>query len=234
MHGGQCILITGTSQGLGKLLALAYLEGGTRVIGCSRGAGTITSENYFHYSLDITNEIAVREMFLDMRNKGLLLRTLINNAGISHNKLIALTSLKEARKIIDVNFFGAFILMKEALKAMQSSGCGRIINILSINLALSSLGASVYNSSKAALESFGKTAAKEYKTFNITINNLGLSIVGGTGMQASLGDRATIEKQNFLIKPNLLTVEEIKNAIDFFNLNASKNITGQTLYFGGV
>jgi 3-oxoacyl-[acyl-carrier protein] reductase len=234
MASSPCILITGSSRGLGNSLALAYLDNGMRVIGCSRSPSTISSQNYSHYSLDISDETAVREMFLNIRQNGLTVRTLINNAGVSHNNLIALTSIKEARKIIDVNFFGALLLIKESLKVMQSSGSGRIINILSINLALSSPGASVYNSSKAALESFGKTVAKEYKSSNITINSLGLSIVGDTGMQASLGEKGLVEKQNFLTKPNLLTVKEIKNAIDFFNSNDSGNITGQTLYFGGV
>jgi 3-oxoacyl-[acyl-carrier protein] reductase len=234
MANSPCILITGSSRGLGNSLALAYLDNGMRVIGCSRGAGTISSENYSHYSLDISDETAVRNMFLSIRQKGLTVRTLINNAGVSHKNLIALTSIKEARKIIDVNFFGALLFIKESLKLMQSSGSGRIVNILSINLALSSPGASVYNSSKAALESFGKTVAKEYKSSNITINSLGLSIVEGTGMQASLGERGTTEKQILLTKPNLLTIKEIKNAIDFFNSDDSGNITGQTLYFGGV
>jgi 3-oxoacyl-[acyl-carrier protein] reductase len=234
MSSDPCILISGSSHGLGNLLALAYLEDGVKVIGCSRGKSTISSENYFHYCLDITDELCVRDMFLNIRQRGLTLRTLINNAGISHNNLVALTSIKEARKIIETNFLGAFILTRESLKAMQLSGSGRVINILSVNMALSSPGASIYNSSKAALESFGKTIAKEYRGIDITVNSLGLSIVDGTGMQTSLEEKAQKEKKNFLSKPNFLTIMEIKNAIDFFNSDYSKNITGETLYFGGV
>jgi NAD(P)-dependent dehydrogenase (short-subunit alcohol dehydrogenase family) len=95
------------------------------------------------------------------------------------------------------------------------------------------VGSSLYSASKAALQSLALTLSRESAKVDITINTIGLSVVDKTGMLASLSQKALTEKQSLLIKPNLLSIDEIIHAIDFFSSPYSKNICAQTLYFGG-
>ena len=63
---------------------------------------------------------------------------------------------------------------------------------------------------------------------------VGLSLVAGSGMVEGLNSVALAEKQSALIKPDLIEITEIIHAIEFFAAPDARNITGQTVYFGGV
>ena len=88
------LLITGTSRGIGHYLANYYLARNCVIIGCSRSVSDITHANYLHFSIDLSNEQALIELFREIRKKYGRLDILINNAGIS---MLAL--LKEDRLV---------------------------------------------------------------------------------------------------------------------------------------
>jgi 3-oxoacyl-[acyl-carrier protein] reductase len=230
----QVVLITGTSRGLGLLMAQSFLSAGYIVIGCSRDKFSIDSEAYFHYALDISNEISVGEMFSDMRKRQFIPRILINNAAVTQAGLTVFTKASIARSILDVNLVGSFLITREAVKLMQRNKFGRVINITSINVPLASAGGALYNASKSGLETLGRTIASEFNSFDLTVNNLGLSLVDGTTMVALLDDKAKQAKRIHLLKSDNISIDEIMAAINFFASPEAKNITGQTLYFGGV
>lgn len=234
MSSNPCILITGTSRGLGAALAQSYLSAGKIVVGCSRGQGVIEHENYQHYEVDITDEQSVLAMFSGLRTKHLEPQLLINNAGLSQTNLATFTSAKSAKDILSVNLFGTFLICRETLKLMQRHRFGRIVNLSSINVSLASVGSSLYNATKAGLDAMGHSLANECKTYDITVNSIGLSIVSNTGMADSLTEAALMAKQSLLLKPSLLEISEVLSAINFFASAQAKNITGQLLYFGGL
>ncbi len=229
-----CILITGTSRGLGAALADAYLAAGERVVGCSRGKGTVAHENYHHYGVDISDEQSIIGMFSSMREAQLVPRLLVNNAALGQASLATFTSAKTAKDILDVNLFGTFLICREALKLMQRHRFGRIVNLSSINVPLASQGSAVYNGTKAGLDAMGLSLANECKAYDITVNSIGLSLVANTGMVESLTEAALLAKQRHLLKPQLLEVSEVVATINFLASAEAKNITGQLLYFGGV
>lgn len=234
MNKKNCILVTGSSRGLGAQLVGEYIKLGYTVIGCSRTKADLDHDLYHHYLLDIANEKAVLEMFSDIKEKKLKPSILINNAGLEQKSLFSYTSYDEAKKIINVNLLGAFLITRETLKIMQRNSFGRIINIGSICVPLGTVGASIYNATKSGLESMGNTISSECKAFDITVNTLGLSFVENTGMVRSQSE-STIEKSSkLMLKPSFLNVNEIIHAVDFFASPESKNITAQTIYFGGL
>jgi 3-oxoacyl-[acyl-carrier protein] reductase len=230
----SCILITGTSKGLGLALAQAYLDAGEQVVGCSRGASAITNVNYHHHVIDVSNEAHVASMFASIRQAKLVPRLLINNAALSQKSLAAFTNTQSAQELLGVNLLGAFLVSKEAIRVMQRHRFGRIVNLTSINVPLASVGSSLYNASKAGLDALGHSLAAECKNYDITVNSLGLSMVAHTGMADALDAAAIEAKCAPLLKPKLLETAEIVAAINFFAASESKNITGQQLYFGGV
>jgi 3-oxoacyl-[acyl-carrier protein] reductase len=173
-------------------------------------------------------------MFKEISLLKIRLDLVINNAGITQFSLGILTRAITAGEIINTNILGTFLITREALRLMQRQRYGRIVNFSSINVPLGSIGGSIYNASKAAMESMATTLSRENAKADITINTIGLSVVDKTGMSDSLTPKALAEKQCLLIKPDLIKVEEIIHAINFLASPLSKNICAQTIYFGGT
>ena len=228
------LLVTGSSRGLGRLLAEAYLSMGKMVFGCSRSVSTVEHENYRHFVLDIADEASIVAMFKEISLLKIRLDLVINNAGVTQSSLGILTGAKTASHIINTNILGTFLVTREALKLMQRQSYGRIVNFSSINVPLGSIGSSLYNASKAAIESMAGTLSRENAKVDITINTIGVSLVDKTGMSDSLSPKVLAEKQRLLIKPDLIKAEEIIHAINFFASPLAKNISTQTIYFGGT
>lgn len=227
-------MVTGSSRGLGRAITEHFLSKGIQVIGCSRKPSDLSHPKYKHFCLDISNEIDVKNMFKEATLWGAPIDLLINNAGISQNSLGVFTSGQVAADILETNLLGNFLVTREALKIMQRKNFGRVINFSSINIPLQSVGSALYNASKAGIDAMSKVLVKECGKADITINTLGLSLVENSGMLEGLIQKAIAEKRQGLAKPGTLTSLEIIHAIEFLFSPLAKNITGQTIYFGGV
>lgn len=228
------VLITGTSRGLGKALAERFLNSGLAVFGCSRQASTIDHSDYVHFVVDVGDESSVVSMIKQIAAFKVPVNLLINNAGISQASLGILTRTESAQDILRTNLLGNFLVSRETLKVMQRQRYGRIVNFSSINVPLGSVGSALYNASKAGVEAMAKALTRECGNADITINTLGLSLVANSGMLESLSAKALASKQESLLKPKVLEVEEVMHAINFFASPLARNISCQTVYFGGV
>ena len=229
-----CIFITGTSRGLGLQLAKEYIDLGYTVIGCSRGDSAFSHERYQHYQCDITDEENVKAVFADIRIKKLNPEILVNNASIDLMSIFAATKIDDANRVLKTNVLGTLLISKEMIKIMQRNGFGRVINFSSVCVSLGSVGSSIYSCSKAGVEAMAYSLANECKSFDITVNTLGISYVEDTGMYDAKSEKVLASLQSQLLKPDFLRVGEIVKAIDFLGAPEAKNITGQTIYFGGL
>lgn len=228
------ILITGASRGLGRGLVERLLAAGAIVSGCSRQASDLEHPNYTHFVVDIGDEASVVAMFKEIAALKVPLTLLINNAGVSQASLGILTRAANAEDIVRTNLLGTFFVSREALKLMQRQKYGRVVNFSSINVPLGSAGSSLYNASKAGVEAFSSVLARECGNADITINTLGLSLVNNSGMLEALGEKAVSAKQSNMLKPKVLEVDEILHAVNFFASPLARNMTCQTIYFGGL
>lgn len=233
MDGGS-VLITGTSRGLGKALAEQFLRAGFIVYGCARQGSSIEHPKYKHFVADIGDELSVVSMFKEITAFKVPVNLLINNAGRTQTSLGILTRAESANDILRTNLLGTFLVSREALKLMQRQRYGRIVNFSSINVPLGSAGSALYNASKGGVEAMAKALTRECGSADITINTLGLSLVADSGMLDSLGAKALAVKQEALLKPKVLEVEEVMHAVNFFASPLARNISCQTVYFGGV
>jgi 3-oxoacyl-[acyl-carrier protein] reductase len=234
MSAPRSAVVTGSSRGIGRDVAVQLLERGYSVIGCARGASDLQHKEYQHFRLDVTDEVSVCNMFREIAAKCGRLDLLINNAAMTKSHVALLTPLAEFASVVEVNLIGAFIVAREAIRLMKRTRFGRIINMSSINVPLASIGGAAYNASKAGLENMATTLSRECADDDITINCIGLSIVAGSGMAKSLNLAALTAKQQALIKPGSIDITDIIHAIEFFAAPQARNITGQTVYFGGV
>ena len=227
------ILITGTSEGLGLVLAKHYLERGDIIFGCSRSEAAIEHSYYSHFSLDVSDNRAVQEMFVSLRKKIGHLDVLINNAGVAGMNPVALMPPDAARHIVETNFLGAFHLIHHTIRLLHHSEAGRIVNLTSVAVPLNLQGEAVYAASKAAVESLTKIVAHEVGRFGITCN-----AVGPGPIHTKLTENVSAEKiENLLARqaiPRWTEYDDIINAGDFFLRPESSLVTGQVIYLGGV
>ena len=227
------ILITGASKGIGRALYEHYLAIGWTVIGCSRSNIDPSQKNHRHFSVDITDEYAVRDMFSLIRKEFDHLDVLVNNAGIASMNHSLLMPLLTTRNVIDTNFTGTFLLSREAAKLMQKRKYGRIINFSTIAVPFHLEGEAIYAASKAAVEELTRILAREFADLGITVN-----AIGPTPIDTDLIRGIPEDKLRDLINRQAIKrqgkFEDIFNLVDFLIKPESDFITGQVIYLGGV
>ena len=138
------IVITGTSSGLGKLLADKFRSQKHNVIGLSR---TKTHED--DISCDISSLEAIENAFLVIKQKYSHIDLLINNAGYGVSGATELIPYESAKHIFDVNFFGTLNCTKFGLPLMQKHS--RIVNISSVSAMFALPYRALYSASKSAV-----------------------------------------------------------------------------------
>lgn len=233
MTDSRVALVSGTSRGIGRALAEHFLDQGYRVIGLARGSATFERDGYRHFEVDVTDDDAVKAMFMAIRADYGRLDILVNNAAIASMNHSLLTPIETVRKILDVNVTAPFLLCREAAKLMRTTGTGRIVNMVSVATVLKLEGEAAYAASKAALVSLTEILARELAEFGITVN-----AVGPTPIATDLIRSVPDEKIERLIERQAIRrmgeTRDVANAVDFFCRRESDFITGQTLYLGGV
>ena len=228
------MIITGTRTGIGKRLLEHYIKQNFYVIGCSRGKIDFEGENYCHFCLDVSDESAIKKMFGVIRKKYNRLDVLINNAGVNHTlSPVLLVPYESARRTIEINLMGTFLMSREAIKIMMKGSFGRIINMGSMAVRHEVKGEAIYTASKAAIISLSRVMAKEVYDYNITCN-----IIAPSAIKTDLMDLIDEDALRSVLKRNaiqeLCKMDDISNTIDWLIKSTSNSITGQVIYLGGV
>jgi 3-oxoacyl-[acyl-carrier protein] reductase len=229
----EVFLITGTRKGIGKALAIHYLEKGNLVVGCSRNESSIEHPNYEHFALNVADEQSVVKMVRQISKKHKRIDVLINNAGVALMNHIVLTALTSTKNIFDTNFGGTFLLTREASKIMIKNNYGRIINFTTVAVPMQLAGEAAYASSKAAIETFTKISAKELGQYNITVNAIGPSPVY-TDLIKLVPKNKIDELINHQTIKRFGEISDVLQVADFFVDKNSSFITGQIIYLGGI
>ena len=228
------IFISGASRGIGKSMAQHFAKSNFNVVGTSRNNFKFDNdlENLFPIKLDVTSRNDVKNCFDELKSKNLLPDILINNAGITADQLFLRMSDDDWDNVINTNLTGTFNLTKIFLKNMIKNKFGRIINISSISGLMGNPGQVNYSSSKAALNGFTKSLAKEVGSRNITVNCVAPGFID-TDMTSYIGDneRNEILKQIPLNKFGL--PEDISKLVMFLMSDEASYITGQTISIDG-
>ena len=237
----RVFIISGSSRGIGKALSEHYLGCGDIVVGCARSTSDIAHKNYRHFILDINDEKAVVSMVRAAKKEFGKIDICLNNAGMASMNHILTTSYESAKRLVDVNFLGTFLLSREVAKAMisakisnkNSAKSGVIINFSSVAAPLCLEGEAIYAASKAACENLTKTMAKELASYSIRVNAIALTPVQTDLIKAVPKDKIKALLEQQAIK-RFGEFGDIINVIDFFISQKSDFITGQIITLGGV
>jgi len=233
MKDREVVLITGTSRGIGRFLVEHFIKKGVVVNGCSRKPIDWSLPGYKHHIVDVTNETNVKAMLSSIKKLYGRLDVTINNAGIASMNHVLLMPGATARKIVETNLLGPFLVCRESAKLMKKHRYGRIVNFSTIAVPMHLEGEAIYAASKSAVVTFTQIIARELAEFGITCN-----VVGPAPIETDLIRGVPAEKidrivNNLAIK-RLGCFEDIANVIDFFIKPESDFITGQVIYLGGL
>lgn len=232
MRPGCTILISGSRQGVGRALAEHYAKAGHTVFGLSRGESDLVHERYCHIRADVTKEDTLKAAFSQIADAGPL-HVLIYSSAVASPGYALLIRTSQAEDMLRTNLLGAFLVSRHALRLMKRTGFGRLIYFSSIAVPLGSAGSVIYGASKAGLEQLAFSLSHEFARDNITFNTVGISTYTSS-MLDLLSEQALKEARALLVKPDAVQVDELVGAVNFFASDAARQITGQSIYFGGV
>lgn len=181
-EGPRTVLITGASSGIGLACASYLAEQGFMVYGTSRRArkpveapgmgeqrgsvpGSVTM-----LPMDVTSEESVQKGIECILNRHGRLDIVVNNAGMGIAGSVENTSLDEARRQFDVNFFGVLRVCRAVLPSMRQQREGYIVNIGSIGGAIAIPYQAMYSASKFALDGFSEGLRLEVRSQGVRVS----------------------------------------------------------------
>ena len=228
------VFISGASRGIGKSMAKHFAKSNFNVVGTSRNNFKFDDdlENLLPIKLDVTSRNDVKDCFDELKSKNLLPDILINNAGITADQLFLRMSDDDWDNVINTNLTGTFNLTKIFLKNMIKNKFGRIINISSISGLMGNPGQVNYSSSKAALNGFTKSLAKEVGSRNITVNCVAPGFID-TDMTSYIGENERNEILKKIPLNKFGSPEDISKLVMFLMSDEASYITGQTISIDG-
>lgn len=234
---GQTAFITGSTRGIGLAIAKAFAKQGVHIIlnGRRPVSETLIAEirafgvECIGISGDISNSEEVKEM-VKKANEFAPVTILVNNAGITNDKLMLRMNEQDFEQVLKVNLTGSFNMTQQLLKGMLKQRKGTIINISSVSGLMGNVGQANYAASKAGLIGFTKTVAREIAPRKITCNAIAPGFIE-TDMTSELSDKIREEMTKNIPLQHFGQVEDIANTAVF--LAKSPYITGQVINVDG-
>jgi 3-oxoacyl-[acyl-carrier protein] reductase len=233
------VIVTGGSRGLGLGIAKRLVESGFHVIAIARKESAYLAKAICEAAethpgalrfvpFDLENTDRIPDLVKELRKEFGPIYGLVNNAAISIDGALVMTSMQKIEKLVRLNTISPIVLTKYAVRAMMADGGGRIVSISSITAFTGYSGLSVYAATKASLIGFTKSLAREVGRMGVNVNAVAPGLVDtemAEGLQAE--QREQIVRRSALKR--LVEVEDVANAVEFLMSDRSKNITGTVI-----
>lgn len=159
------VLVTGSSSGIGKACCDRLASGPRRVYGASRRQ--IEAGRWTQLSMDVTDDASVERAVGEVMSREGRIDALVHCAGMSIAGAFEDTTLEEARRQLETNFFGAVRTLRAVLPVMRRQGAGKIIVIGSIGGLIGLPYIGYYSASKFALDGLVESLRMEVGPFGI-------------------------------------------------------------------
>jgi NAD(P)-dependent dehydrogenase (short-subunit alcohol dehydrogenase family) len=169
-RGRQVVLVTGASSGFGQAIAEALHARGYRVYGTTRSvAPTAAGHGHTLITMDVDSDESVGSGIAEVMRDAGRIDVLINNAGLGYAGAIEDTTVEEARRQFETNFFGVHRLCRAVLPMMRARRSGRIVNMSSLGGLVSVPFQALYCASKFAVEAYTESLRMEARPFGIRV-----------------------------------------------------------------
>jgi NAD(P)-dependent dehydrogenase (short-subunit alcohol dehydrogenase family) len=244
---GDVAIVTGGNRGIGKALAMALAEAGANIIIANRdeepgedAAAEIaegTDAEVLAVPVDVTDEAQVKAMVETVLEEFSAIDALINNAGITINTPAEEMSLKEWRRVVNVNLTGTFLCAKQAGRAMINSEGGSIVNVSSISAFVANhpQPQAGYNASKAGVEGLKNQLASEWAKYGIRVNNINPGYVATDMVEEVLENDPTMAEKwhREMLQEEVAPPEALGPLTVFLASDASAYMTGESVSIDG-
>jgi 3-oxoacyl-[acyl-carrier protein] reductase len=234
-------LVTGASRGIGAAIADKLAADGHFVVGTAtteegaaristrlaaagaRGAGMV---------LDVSSSASIDALLEAIAESHGVPLILVNNAGITQDNLLMRMKDAEWDKVIDTNLGSIYRLSKAVLRGMTKARWGRIVNVSSVVASMGNGGQTNYAASKAGMEGFSRSLAREIGSRGITVNCVAPGFID-TDMTGELpeSNRAKLLEQISLGR--LGDAAEVAAVVAFLASESAGYVTGETVHVNG-
>ena len=234
-------LVTGASRGIGRAIALELGKQGMTVIGTATSdAGAEAISAYLQEAgitgtgmrADVGNDESVTALVSRIGEQFAMPTVLVNNAGVTQDNLLMRMKADEWDTVINTNLSSIYRLCKACVKGMTKARTGRIVNISSVVGSSGNAGQSNYAASKAGIEGFTRSLAKEIGSRGITVNAVAPGFID-TDMTRDLPEQQTEALLAQIPLGRLGQPEEIAAVVGFLASSEGGYITGETLHVNG-
>jgi 3-oxoacyl-[acyl-carrier protein] reductase len=234
-------LVTGASRGIGRAIALELGKQGMTVIGTATSdAGAEAISAYLQEAgitgtgmcADVGSDESVTALVSGIGEQFAMPTVLVNNAGVTRDNLLMRMKAEEWDTVINTNLSSMYRLCKACVKGMTKARTGRIVNISSVVGSSGNAGQSNYAASKAGIEGFTRSLAKEIGSRGITVNAVAPGFID-TDMTRDLPEQQTEALLAQIPLGRLGQPEEIAAVVGFLASSEGGYITGETLHVNG-
>ena len=232
-------LVTGASRGIGQAIAKRLANEGYLVIGTATSEEGAAAVNDYLQELggagrvlNVQDTEQINQLFDSIEKEFGNVQVLVNNAGITQDGLLMRMDDNAWERVIDVNLTSVFRTSKRAMKGMMKARQGRIINITSVVAAMGNAGQTNYTASKAGIEGFTRSLAREIGSRQITVNCVAPGFID-TDMTKELDEALIQSMLNTVPLARLGKPEDIAAAVNFLASEEAGYITGTVLDVNG-
>lgn len=239
---GMGTIVTGASRGIGRAIALEIARRGGHVafnyLRSDQAAGQLKSElealgvKALAFKVDAGDLKAVREMVNEVKKSFGKIDALVNNAGLTRDKLVMMMSEEDWSEVIRTNLTGAFNFSRAAVFNMMKAKRGVVLNISSISGLVGMAGQVNYSAAKAGLIGMTKALAKEVGRHGVRVNALALGFIE-TDMTAALPAENRAAALNLIPLGRFGQTGDVAPMAAFMLSEAAGYITGAVIQIDG-
>lgn len=243
---GRKTVISGATRGIGKAIAMAFLEAGATVIGVYSSnrkaadsfmqdweeSASFQKNRLFLYQCDISDQTSVLKLFNGIEQQFNTIDILVNNAGIRRDSVLAMMQPDDWHRVIDVNLTGTFNMSKQAVLLMMKQKYGRIIHITSPMAHMGFAGQTNYAASKAGQIGMMRSLSKETAKRKITVNCVSPGFIDTELLEGLTADQLAQYKKLVPMK-RFGKPQEVATAVLFLAGEQASYISGTVLEITG-
>jgi 3-oxoacyl-[acyl-carrier protein] reductase len=229
--------VTGGSRGIGRAIVQALTREGAKVAftyihNKALADEVANGESVLAFQADVTSFDQAKDLVKQVKERFGRIDMLVNNAGITRDKLLAFMTEKDWDEVIDTNLKGIFNLTKSVVGVMIRQKSGTILSITSISGIVGMPGQVNYSASKAGIIGFTKALAKEVAKTSVTVNALALGFVE-TDMTGALNEEYRAKALERIPLGRYGKAEDMAEVALFLLSEKAGYITGQVIQVDG-